>query len=163
MELALNRIARVLTNPADRSYTIGKLYINCQYFCDTLEPYDRLLTAHDTLERIARVKEAGRTAIPTGSYLIDFTTWSHAFGHELFYRKVCSGYVPRLMNVPGYDGILIHAGNTWKDTRGCPLVGYNRTKATVLDSKETFQELYRIMKNVAILGEEVRINVTRNY
>lgn len=163
MELHLKRIAKVLTNPAAYSYTIGRLYVDGEYFCDTLEPYDRMLTSETPLTKLHSCKEAGRTAIPTGSYKIDFTTWSHAFGHELFYRKVCSGYVPRLEKVPGYNGILIHAGNTWKDTRGCILVGYNRTKAAVLDSKETFHKLYRIIKNAAILGEEVHINVTRTY
>lgn len=163
MELHLKRIAKVLTNPAAYSYTIGHLYVDGEYFCDTLEPYDRMLTPETPLTKIHSCKEAGRTAIPTGSYPIDFKTWSYAFGRDPFLLATCSGYVPRLIDVPGYEGILIHQGNTWKDTKGCILVGMNRTKGAVLDSRETFIRLYRVIKSAAMDGDQVTITITRTY
>lgn len=101
-------------------YTIGKLYLDGHYLCDTLE---------DTV-RPAGVKIAGKTAIPTGTYKCK-KTWSPRFATVL----------PELFNVPGFTGIRIHKGNTAKDTEGCILVGLNKTKGAVIDSQATFNFL----------------------
>ena len=63
------------------------------------------------------------------------------------------------MNVPGYDGILIHPGNTNKDTRGCLLVGENKVVGKVINSKDTFQKLYPKLKAASDRGERITITI----
>lgn len=105
-------------------YTIGKMYLDGQYFCDTLEDTDRGLKKTDPLSVLKAKKKYGETAIPTGTYSVIINR-SPKFGRDL----------PRLLEVPAYDGILIHAGNTAKDTLGCILVGENKVKGKVLNSR----------------------------
>ena len=95
-------------------YTIGKLYIDGAYFCDTLE---------DTV-RPAGVKIASKTAIPAGTYKVK-KTMSPRF------KKI----LPEILNVPNFSGVRIHSGNTAADTDGCLLLGLNRAKGQVLCSK----------------------------
>jgi hypothetical protein len=58
----------------------------------------------------------------------------------------CGGYLPRLLNVPVFEGVLIHIGNTARDTEGCILVGRNTKVGKVLESAATFRKLYHILK-----------------
>ena len=97
-------------------YTIGKLYIDGHYLCDTLE---------DTV-RPAGTKIAGKTAIPAGTYRVK-KTMSPRF------KKI----LPEILNVPGFAGVRIHSGNTAKDTEGCLLLGLNKAKGAVLESQAT--------------------------
>ena len=110
MKLTLKR------NFKGADYTIGKLYIDGHYFCDTLE---------DTI-RPANKKIAGKTAIPAGNYKV-VKSYSPRF------KKI----LPEILNVPNFTGVRIHAGNTAKDTDGCVLLGLNKTKGAVLDSQAT--------------------------
>ena len=129
-------VKRIFKGP---DYTIGKLYIDGKYFCDTLE--DRV--------RAPGVKIPGRTAIPAGKYKIKLT-------ESLRFKKL----MPRLENVPGFTGVLIHSGNTAEDTEGCILVGRNRVKGKVLDSRETFQKLFTMLWVVSLGGETLEIEVS---
>ncbi len=97
-------------------YTIGKLYIDGAYFCDTLED----------VVRPAGQKIAGKTAIPSGTYKVK-KTMSPRFKSVL----------PEILNVPGFTGVRIHSGNTADDTAGCLLLGLNKAKGKVLCSKNT--------------------------
>lgn len=144
-------------------YTISKLYINDTYFCDCLEPLDRGFTELSTIGTIQRQKELGPSAIPTGEYSIDMATISYRFGNQTFYKEVCCGRVPRLKNVPGFTGILIHGGNTYEDTSGCILVGRNTQVGKVLQSRETFKALYAILKRAAVNKETISWTITRTY
>jgi hypothetical protein len=78
-----------------------------------------------------------------------------------WYWNFCQGKMPRLLNVPGFDGILIHPGgsNGPLDTRGCILVGKNTKVGKLTDSKACFQEVYRLMKKAADRGEEITIEI----
>lgn len=143
--------------PRDR-YTIGKLYIDGKYFCDTLEDTDRGLTSSMSDAQIQGMKIKGETAIPTGRYLVDMKTVSPRFGGRAQYQ-FCKGRLPRLCNTPGYQGVLIHIGNTAKDTEGCILVGENKERGKVLNSTATFRKLYPILKAADEIGEQIWITI----
>lgn len=132
MEILLKRIAK------KPNYTIGKLYIDGKYFCDTLEDKDRGLTQSMNEAEILKIKVKGQTAIPTGKYKIDMNTVSPRFGNSSW-AKLYKGIVPRLINVPGYSGILIHPGNTSSDTSGCILLGQNKVVGQVINSQITWK------------------------
>ena len=135
MELELDRIAR------RDSYTIGKLFIDGKYFCDTLEDTDRGLRQDLPPEVNRAKKRKGKTAIPTGRYRVTLDVVSQRFKSKKMY-EFCDGRLPRLINVPAFDGILIHVGNTAVDTDGCILVGENKKVGMVLNSRITFLRLY---------------------
>lgn len=135
MELLLKRIAR------RESYTIGKLYVGGQYFCDTLEDTDRGLKQSLPASVNLSKKHHGATAIPTGKYMVTLNVRSPRFSAKPQYR-FCDGYLPRLCNVPAFEGVLIHIGNTPKDTEGCLLVGENKQVGKVMNSSATFKRLY---------------------
>ena len=139
MELKLKRIAKRDT------YTIGKLFIDGVHFCDTLEDTDRGLTQDMSLPVIRAKKRAGVTAIPTGTYKVTLKVQSPRFSKKEMYA-FCNGYLPRLINVTGFEGVLIHVGNTARDTEGCILVGRNTQVGKVLESRVTFQRLYEKLK-----------------
>ena len=139
MDLTLKRIARCET------YTIGHLYIDGVYFCDTIEDTDRGLR-QSLPESVNRSKKRfGATAIPTGRYQVTLGVKSPKFSKKKQY-DFCGGYLPRLINVPAFEGVLIHIGNTAKDTDGCLLVGKNTKVGKVLDSGVTFRALYAKLK-----------------
>ena len=138
MKLELKRIFR------GPKYTIGKLYVDNQYICDTLEDTDRGLKQTDSLSSIQKKKVYGQTAIPTGTYGITLNVISPKF-KDRSWAKFCNGKLPRLLNVPGYDGVLIHVGNKPEDTLGCILVGYNKIKGQLINSTEAFKKLYSVL------------------
>lgn len=129
------------------NYTIGILSIDGKRFCETLEDVDRGLKDSMSIEQIKSLKKPHITAIPTGIYEVNLNTVSPKFGSRSFYKEVCKGKVPRLLNVKGFDGILIHAGNKAEDTDGCILVGRNKVVGQVINSQATFKELYKMLSN----------------
>lgn len=139
-------------------YAIGKLYVNGIYECDTLEDTDRGLTEDSPLSEIQSKKVYGETAIPTGTYKIDMNTVSPKF-KDRSWAKFCGGKLPRLIDVPGYSGVLIHVGNKPADTLGCILVGDNKIKGQVINSTSTFQELYSLMLKAKVAGEEITVTI----
>ena len=141
-------------------YTIGKLYVNGEYFCDTLEDKDRGLDSKMSLADLRRMKLSGTTAIPTGRYHITMKVFSAKFGARPYYQNVCKGLLPRLLNVPAYEGVLMHCGNTHHDTEGCILVGQNRAVGMVMESQKTFERLYALMKHADERGEDIEITIT---
>lgn len=152
MEIKVKRIARKET------YTIGKMYVDGAYVCDTLEDKDRGLTSNMSVAQICGVKVHGETAIPTGRYLVDMKTVSPRFGGRAQYQ-FCKGRLPRLCNTVGFQGVLVHCGNTAKDTDGCILVGENKEKGKVLNSTATFRKLYPILKAADERGERIWITI----
>ena len=128
-------------------YTIGCLYVDGQYVCDTLEDTDRGLTVAMSESEISKIKIAHETAIPTGTYTVDLDTVSPRFGNKPFFQELCGGKLPRLDKVPGFSGVLIHTGNTTADTDGCILLGYNKIKGGLIDSKVAFTKFYNLIKD----------------
>ena len=113
-------------------YTIGKLYLNDTYLCDTLEP----------------PKYVNHPCIEKGTYRIGYQ-YSNKFGRNM----------PFLLNVNGRVGIMIHPGNYPKDTQGCILLGRNLAKGYVSNSKQTFQNVNSIIQGVVNLTGTATITV----
>ena len=126
-----------------KDYTIGHIYIDGEYVCDTIEDTDRGLTDQMSEQEIAKIKVANQTAIPTGIYKLTLDVVSPRFIKKPYYYSFCKGKLPRLLKVKGFDGILIHKGNTQKDSSGCIIVGYNKVKGKVINSQEAFEKLYK--------------------
>lgn len=135
MEIVVKRIAKRET------YTIGHLYLDGVRFCDTCEDADRGLRQDMPQSVLVAKKRKGVTAIPTGRYRITLGVQSPRFKDKAAY-KFCNGYLPRLINVPAFDGVLIHIGNMANDTEGCILVGKNTQVGKVLESTAIFKALY---------------------
>ena len=152
MELLLTR------NYKKDKYTIGKLYINGKLFSNTIEDKDRGLTSTMTEAQIKGLKVYGETAIPTGTYDIDLNTVSPKF-KDRTWAKPYGGKLPRLLNVKGYEGVLIHVGNTHKDTLGCLLVGLNTKVGMVTNSTEYFHKLMKELLAAKLKGEEIKITI----
>ena len=150
MKLTLRRIAKKDT------YTVGKLYIDGVYFCDTIEDKDRGLYQKQDIQELKKIKVPSKTAIPTGIYKISLSIVSPKFSVKKIYQEICKGKVPRLLNVPGYEGVLIHIGNTAEDSAGCILVGQNKVVGKVINSTETFRKLYNKIKGQNNLTIEVK-------
>lgn len=133
---------RLIRKYKKEGYTIGKLYVDGVYFCDTLEDKDRGLYDHMTESVIAYLKRYGETAIPYGCYKVDMETISPKYQkRNPAYTRPYGHKLPRLKNVKGFDGVLIHAGNSASDTFGCILVGKNLVKGKVLQSQATWRAL----------------------
>lgn len=115
--------------------TLGRLSDNGEYVCETLE----LPRGH---------------CIPPGRYEV-IVTHSPRFS-ELAHRPVDT---PRLLNVPGFDGVLIHAGNTPADTKGCILVGRERGADEVLHSHDAYTDVFHRIQGARARGESVFIEV----
>lgn len=142
MEILLNRKYK------KKDYTIGKLYIDGTPTCDTIEDCDRGLTSDMSLAEIQKRKVKGETAIPSGRYAVNIT-WSPKFRRML----------PILVNVPGYEGVRIHSGNTAKDTDGCILPGVNKKVGMVLDSRKWFTVVYDKIRAALNRKEKVWITI----
>ena len=127
MKLHLQRTER-----GDR-YTMGRLAIDGVAFCDTLEPTDRHL---DAATMRPEQKVFGQTAIPTGTYPV-VLTYSPRFKRTL----------PLLKNVPYFEGIRIHPGNSTTDTAGCILVGRRLHSGRLTDSRQTMRQLMKTLTN----------------
>ena len=142
-----------------QTYTIGILFIDGLRFCETLEDKDRGLKQTDSLSYIKSRKVYQETAIPKGTYKVAMNITSPKYSASAWYWKLCQGKVPRLLNVPGWDGVLIHTGNTALDTAGCCLVGRNTKVGQLTESKATFEKLYKKMKAAYDKGEEITIEI----
>ena len=141
------------------TYTIGRLYINGEFFCNTLEDTDRGLKQSDPINTIQKKKVYGETAIPTGKYKIEMNVVSPKYSAVKWYQDLCKGKMPRLLNVPCFEGVLIHPGNTPLDTFGCILVGENKVKGKLINSRETFKNLYKQLRTAADNKEEITIEI----
>ncbi len=141
------------------TYTIGILYVDGVYFCETCEDKDRGLTEKDGLQWIKSHKVYGETAIPLGNYEVRMDIVSPKYLAVSWYKTLCGGKMPRIMNVPGWEGVLIHPGNSALDSLGCVLVGRNKVKGGLTQSRVTFAELYTKMKKAHDRGEKITLEI----
>lgn len=144
MKLKVKRIFK------GENYTIGKLYINEGFFCNTLEDKVRNLPKE--------TKVFGKTAIPSGTYEIDMNSVSNKFKNRSWAKKY-KGIVPRLKNVPYFSGVLIHPGNQEQDTDGCLLVGENLQVGKVLNSQKYWFMLMDKLIKARNCGEKITIEI----
>lgn len=155
MELLLER--SVLTD----KQTVGKLYINGSFFCSTLEDTVRDINKNGIFDA-GEVKIKGHTAIPYGKYEITLNVVSPKFSKYPFYMEVCKGRLPRLLNVPAFEGILIHCADGPDGHRlvqGCIGIGkYNDSIKGLTDGKNTFKKLYAELSKVKP-NEKIYINI----
>ena len=140
MELKLKRKYKKET------YTIGNLYVDGEWFCNTLEDKDRGLKSSMSLEEINKIKVYAETAIPAGRYKVIMDVVSPKYNKVKWYKDNFGGRMPRLENVKGFSGILIHSGTTAVDSAGCIIVGLNKKKGNVLESRATFTKLWKILE-----------------
>lgn len=134
----------------DGGYCIGKIYANGEELFETLEDYDRGLKDEMPLEEIKARKVYGKTAIPTGIYEL-------ILNYSPKYKKV----MPLLLNVKGYSGVRIHSGNTEKDTEGCILVGWNKKKGMVIDSRKAYDILMKKIEQHK--GDKIIVEIRRMF
>lgn len=140
------------------SYTIGRLYVDNHYFSDTIEDVVRDLNKDGDLNDAGEGKVYAKTAIPYGRYEITMKVKSPKFSQRSAYNW-CSGYLPRLLNVPHFEGILIHAGNSANSSAGCLIVGENKIKGQVINSMATLKKLVPILKRASDIGEKIWISI----
>lgn len=122
------------------SYTVGRLYVNGEFFCNTLEDVVRDLPKEQ--------KVYAQTAIPPGTYKVVYN-YSPKFKRKL----------PRLLDVPYFEGILIHPGNTAADSAGCILVGNNSAVGRLSNSRATSDRLNALIEEAQDKGEDITIEI----
>lgn len=133
------------------THTIDIVKVDGCKFCNFLENPDRGLKQGMSLKEIFRRKIKGKTAIPVGRYEVKITE-SPRFRREL----------PIICDVPGFEGIRIHSGNTVKDTDGCPLAGKNTAVGIVTQSRKYSDMLTAEIKK-AIVKRKERVWITFHY
>jgi hypothetical protein len=130
-----------------KDYTVGRLYVDDRLFCNTLE--DRIVDKNKNGVFDGDEKKVyGESAIPYGTYKIIYN-WSPKFGRNL----------PRLLNVPHFEGILIHPGNTAADSAGCILVGKNTEVGRLTNSRYISDELNKLIDKAQQKGEPITIEI----
>lgn len=142
-------------------YTIGRLFVNGVFFCNTLEDTVRDINKNGKFDN-GEYKIYGETAIPYGEYTITLDVISPKFSKYDFYKKVCNGKLPRLLNVPHFEGILIHCAEGPKGAdllQGCIGVGLNKIKGGLTDCKEYFTKLYTLLDKANKNNEKLTIKI----
>jgi len=134
---------KVIRKTLTKKSTIGELWIDGTLQCYTLEDVVRELNKLED-------KVPGQTAIPYGTYVLDFT-WSDRF----------QCFMPEIMNVPYFKGIRIHSGNTDKDTEGCLLVGSSTGVDFIYDSKKAFRPVMEIILEAHKAGIAMQIEIVK--
>lgn len=123
-------------------YTVGRMWLDGIFFSNTLEDPVREIAADGT------GKVYGKTAIPAGRYKVVY-----------WYSPKFKRRMPRLLDVPHFDGILIHAGNTAENTLGCILVGLNTKKGMLTSSRHYSDTLNHRCELCDIRKEEIWITI----
>lgn len=114
--------------------TIGQLYIDGAFKCYTLED----------VVRPEGEKIPGATAIPKGTYTV-----------TVDYSERFKKLLPHILDVPNFEGVRIHGGNTSADTEGCILVGMSKNDDSIYNCKPALDLIMKAMGN-----NEVPLQIT---
>lgn len=129
---------------SDEDVTIGGMMVDGEWQCWTLEDPVREVPGHP----VSTWKIHGKTAIPAGRYRVEITMSAR-------FKRV----LPLLLDVPGYSGVRIHAGNTAADTEGCILVGNERLAKSLARSQLALAPLLSKMSEAARKGESIWLTI----
>lgn len=143
-------------------YTVGRLSVDGVFMANTMEDIDRGLDDGMQDWMIRNKKIPNVTAIPTGRYKVDMDTVSPKFSKYPFYMEVCQGKLPRLKNVKGFEGVLMHCAdgpNGHRLVSGCIGVGLNTIRGGLTDGKRIFKEIYAKLKEAHSRGETIYITI----
>lgn len=130
--MTLTLVREIFTNKS----TIGSLYVDGTFECYTLE------------DTIRPVKIKNETAIPLGTYRV-----------RVDYSKHFKREMPHILDVPNFEGIRIHSGNTDADTEGCVLVGKVRGSNRIEGSRKAYTPLFDKIKAAIARNEDVGIEI----
>lgn len=133
------------------THTIDIVKVDDRKFCNFLEDPDRGLKQGMSLKEIFARKKKGNTAIPLGRYEVKIT-YSPKFRRNM----------PIICGVPGFEGVRIHAGNTVKDTEGCPLPGKNTAVGMVTQSRK-YADMLAAEIEKAIVKRKEKVWITFHY
>lgn len=155
MELLLER------KYCKEKYTIGNLFVNGVFFSNTLEDKVRDINKNGKFDN-EEYKIPTETAIPYGEYEITLDVVSPKFSKYQFYKEVCNGKLPRLLDVPDFEGVLIHCADGPKGydlLAGCIGIGFNTIKGGLTKGKDTFKELYKQLESANKNKEKIIIKI----
>jgi hypothetical protein len=144
-------LLRLQRGPSNGVSTLGELFqvvstpaVLSDRWCFTLEDVIRELPGVP----VSQWKVPGATAIPEGTYKVVLTpSWKF------------KTLMPELLDVPGFDGIRIHAGNTSLDTEGCILVGMQTEGDTIVSSRPAFSFVFDRLMDCQEADEPVWIEI----
>jgi hypothetical protein len=144
-------LLRVDRIESDDESSLGKLFIDGQFECWTLE--DRYRQGP---------KVHGKTRIPSGRYRVQLRR-EGGFHSEYLkkYKEPWHQGMLHVRDVPGFEYILIHVGNSHDDTEGCLLVGKGKAIVEghhyVTESRGAYDALYPKVRDALLAGQQVEI------
>lgn len=127
------------------TYTIGRVFIDGNFFANSMEDRDRGLVKNMPIGEIQRIKVYGETAIPAGEYDVRMT-------YSPKYRRM----MPEIMDVPGWTGVRLHSMNTAKDSEGCIGFGKNDKPGWISNSRAAMREFEKRLKTA---GDVCRLKI----
>lgn len=130
------------------AYTIGQLFNNGEFLCNTIEDRDRGLNNNMSAAAILKIKKPNETAIPTGTYRLNVSE-SPKFKRELI----------EVVGVPGFSGIRVHKGNSAYDSAGCIIPGINTEAGKVTDSTKYEEMLTKMVKKAISKNEDCYLTI----
>lgn len=142
-------------------YTIGRLSVNGVFFSNTLEDKVRDINKNGKFDN-GEIKVQKETAIPYGTYEISLDVVSPKFSKYSFYQEVCKGKLPRLLNVPSFEGVLIHVADGPKGAdllEGCIGIGKNNIVGGLTNGKEYFKKLYKLLEEAKQRNEKITVKI----
>jgi len=145
-------------------YTIGRIYVNGKYICDSLEDKNYDFDEKTPVSTIRQTKKEhpAAVAIPYGRYLVDVScARGFANTHRWYLTAPLGSHIPCLVGVPGYSGILIHCGSNKDHTAGCILVGRNTVKGGLTDGMECYIKFATLLRDANAQGMKIYATISK--